>query len=175
MKKVRLFSFVLCMALFFSLTLSAYAASNPDTISADDCSINIVVNDDIGFVMKRDEKTSSASVTKGKQYTSDSYSGYFYVISTGQRISNHTFTAYFSYDGTMASCYNTNASIVMDPDYTGNLRPKAENRGRNNLTPTLVYGYVTFVLYNPNNTVNTEVTVNVYCNQNGSTWIEHQG
>lgn len=59
--------------------------------------------------------------------------------------------------------------------YTGNLRPKAENEGRNNLTPTLVYGHVTFVLYNSNGTVNTEVTVNVYCNQKGTTWIERQG
>ncbi len=176
MKKSQLFSFLLCMALVFSLLpLSAYAESNTDTLPADNCSINIVVNDDIGFVMNRDVKTNSASVTKGKQYTSDSYNGYFYVVSTGQRISDHSFTAYFSYDGTMASCYDTNASVVMDPGYSGNLRPKAENKGRNNLTPTLVYGYVTFVLYNSDNTVSTEVTINVYCNQNGTTWIERQG
>ena len=93
------------------LPLSAYAESNTDTLPADNCSINIVVNDDIGFVMNRDVKTNSASVTKGKQYTSDSYNGYFYVVSTGQRISDHSFTAYFSYDGTMASCYDTNANM----------------------------------------------------------------
>lgn len=74
-------------------------------------------------------------------------------------------------------CISTSAmaKIIVDPDYTGNLRPKAENEGRNNLTPTLVYGHVTFVLYNSNGTVNTEVTVNVYCNQKGTTWIERQG
>lgn len=75
----------------------------------------------------------------------------------------------------MASCHNTKTKIIVDPDYTGNLRPKAENEGRNNLTPTLVYGYVTFVLYNSNGTVNTEVTVNVYCNQKGQHGLNDKG
>ena len=157
-----------------SFTSNVFADSNLDTL-ADDCLLNIIVDDNIGFAMNRVKTFSPVSATRGKQYTNASYNGYFYIISTGQRISTHTFTAYFAYDGTMASCYHTNASILMDPDYHDNLRPKAENIGRNNLTPTLVYGYVTFVLYNPNNTVNTEVTINVYCNQNGSTWIVHQG
>ena len=60
-------------------------------------------------------------------------------------------------------------------DNDTNLHPKAENEGRNNLTPTQVYGYITFVLYNTDNSVNTEVSVKIYCNQDGDTWVNRQG
>ena len=173
--KLAILSVVLVCLVILGCPLSYASAANIDpTVNSPE--INLHLNNTIGFVMQKNPQPIGLSTSiKGKNYTSDVYSGYFYVISTGQRISDHTFTVSFSYDGTMAPCYNTNTKIIVDPDYTGNLRPKAENEGRNNLTPTLVYGHVTFVLYNSNGTVNTEVTVNVYCNQKGTTWIERQG
>ena len=174
MSKSRVLAFFVMLVVMLSVfPVGAYASS--DHMPAGEKTIDIRLNDDVGFVLQQGEKATAIDNIRGKQYTSDSYNGYFYIISTGQVISHHTFTAKFSYDGSLATCYQTKKSIVMDSEYTGNLRPKAENEGRNNLTPTLVYGYISFVLYNSNNTVNSEVTINIYCNQNGSTWVERQG
>ena len=176
MRKIKsVFVLLLVAVAVMSMAVPAYAATKD--AKKETCAMDIQLTDNIGFKMYENQtnKESVANPEKGKSYTSDSYSGYFYLISTGQIISTHRFTASFSYDGTLASCYSTASRVLMDDNYSGNLRPKAEGEGRNNLTPTLVYGYVTFVLYNQNGSVNTEVTVNIYCNQRGTTWIERQG
>ena len=97
-----------------------------------------------------------------------------FVRHSNQKISEHTFTAKFTYDGTLATCYETDSTILMI-DHDSNLRPKAENEGRYNLTPTQVYGHVTFVLYNTDDSVNSEATIKIYCNQDGEIWVNRQG
>lgn len=166
---------MLVIATLMNASLPVYAATEhtPET----SCEIDVQLNDTIGFKLFKSHasKIPVPNQEKGKSYTSDSYNGYFYLISTNQVISTHSFTAYFSYDGTLVTCYRTESNVLMDNDYTGNLRSNAEGEGHNSVTPTLAYGYVTFVLYNQNGSVNTEVTVNIYCNQSGTTWVERQG
>lgn len=185
MKKV----FALLLAFIFLCPTTLAFASKVATPVHGEKVMDIIVNDDIGFVLYRstDAETEaeavsplsgkelpSQSLMSTKYYTSDQYEGYFYIISTGQKISDHTFKAYFSYDYTMASCYDTENKIIMDSGYTGNLRPKAEGEGRENLTPTQVYGYITFVLYDGDN-VSSEVHLKIYCNQDGDTWVSRRG
>lgn len=155
----------------------AYAHDNP-AMNPGDVIMNVALNKEIGFILYKasdsnDEVTNLGSLDT-KKYTSDSYSGYFYYTNNNNKISEHTFTAKFSYSGSVATCYETSNSIVMIDNDT-NLRPKAENEGRNNLTPTQVYGYISFVLYNTDDSVNSEVTIKIYCNQNGETWVNRQG
>lgn len=162
----RLISFLLLAVLILGFPNQAAAEKlHSDTL-------NIQLNNNIGFILYKD--SVEHSVTRAKSYTSDSYSGYFYYVDTGNKISEHKFSAKFSYDGTLATCYETSSSTKM-LDQDSNLRPKATGEGRNNLTPTQVYGYVTFVLYNADNSVNNEVSVKIYCNQDGSTWVNRQG
>lgn len=165
----------LCAVFIMSTPMTAYASEFNINNSNQEV-INIQVNDEIGFALfkSQDEDTNTPISFANKKYVNDSYNGYFYYTSNNKKISEHKFTAKFSYDNTMASCYDTSSSIVM-VDNDSNLRPSAENEGRNNLTPTQVYGYVTFVLYNTDDSVNTEATVKIYCNQEGKTWVNRQG
>lgn len=174
LKKIATF---LCAICLMSSPLSAYACEI-DTIDTENAVLNYSVNDEIGFILYKnqddDVKNSTTDALSTKKYTSDSYKGHFYYKSSNKKISEHTFTAKFSYDGSIATCYDTSTKIVMVDNDT-NLHPKAEGEGRNNLTPTQVYGYVTFVLYNADNSVNSEVSVKIYCNQSGNTWVNRQG
>ncbi|MCG8502195.1 MAG: hypothetical protein MJB12_17560, partial [Firmicutes bacterium] len=85
------------------------------------------------------------------------------------KISEHTFKAYFSYDNTLATCYDTDSTVTMVDDNAPFIA-KAEDEKRNNLTPTNVYGQVKFVLRNSgDNSVNNSVKITIYCNQKGET------
>lgn len=164
-------SLILVILTVFSFSTTAFAAGVDHEEKQE--VFDVQVSPTVSFVLYQDE--TAAQQTRAKEYTSDSYTGYFYLTATGQKISNHTFKAYFSYSGDLVTCYNTDTTVTMDKDYTGNLRPEVENEGRSTVTPTLAYGYVTFVLYNTDDSVNTEVTIHIYCNQEGTTWVERQG
>lgn len=172
MKKIlKKFSVLLCVIVFMGVTKTIVV----DAASSDRAVIDIQVTDEIGFTLYQvpDEESEICPLAT-KYNTSDSYEGYFYYINSGNKISTHTFTAEFTYDNTMATCTDTTATVLM-VDQDCKLKPVAENKGENNLTATQVYGYVTFVLYNEDDTVNTEVTVKIYCNQEGNTWVNRQG
>lgn len=162
----RIITFLLLTVIMFGFSKQAAAEELRTNI------MNVQLNDNIGFVLYKDNVENSS--TRAVSYTSDSYSGYFYYTDSGNKISEHKFTAQFSYTGEMASCYQTSSSTKM-VDQNSNLRPKAINEGKNNVTPTQVYGYVTFALYNTDDTVNNEVSIKIYCNQNGTTWVNRQG
>lgn len=174
-KKIIAVLCVICMC----PSLVAFA-SDDQHIDVNDAVIVISTNDEIGFALYKEEtendlkdKTLSL-LNANKKYTEDTYNGYFYYKSNNQKISEHTFTAKFTYDGTLATCYDTDSTVLMI-DHDSNLRPTAEDEGRYNLTPTQVYGYVTFVLYNTDDSVNSEATIKIYCNQDGETWVNRQG
>ncbi len=172
LKRVKsILSLMLVMLTIFSFSTTAFAADV--SYEEKQAIFDVQVSPTVSFVLYQNE--TSTQQTRAKSYTSDSYTGYFYLTATGQKISDHTFTAYFSYSGDLVTCYNTDTTVIMDRNYTGNLRPEVENEGRSTVTPTLAYGYVTFVLYNANDSVNTEVTIHIYCNQDGTTWVERQG
>lgn len=178
MKLIKKFVTMICMVCMMSSSLVVHASENGMNDNQNQV-MNYSVNDEIGFVLYKSPEADKSDVSQinllaSKKYTSDSYTGYFYYKSNNDKISEHTFTAKFSYDGSIATCYDTSNSIVMIDNDT-NLHPKAENEGRNNLTPTQVYGYITFVLYNTDDSVNTEVSVKIYCNQDGDTWVNRQG
>ena len=177
MKVSKFLTMIILSICLSGLPLNAFAHEDT-TADANEAVLDYLVNDEIGFVLYKTDETeldnSSIGLFATKRYTSDSYTGYFYYISSGAKISEHIFTAKFSYDGTLATCYDTSNKITM-VDQNSNLRPVAENEGRNNLTPTQVYGYVTFVLYNTDNSVNSEASIKIYCNQDGETWVNRQG
>ncbi len=165
----NIFAIILAVITVLSSSTIAFAAENQEAQAVFD----VELSPTISFALYHDETLTQQ--TRSRQYTSDSYTGYFYFTGTNQKISDHTFKAFFSYDGDLVTCYDTDTTIIMDSDYTGNLRPEAENEGRTTVTSTLAYGYVTFVLYNANGSVSTEVTIHIYCNQDGTTWVERQG
>jgi hypothetical protein len=127
MKKVV----VLLLALILLCPATLAFASETLTPAPGEKVMDIIVNGNVGFVLYRslDVETeaevvsplSEQELAETKYYTSDQYEGYFYVVSTGQKISDHTFKAYFSYDYIMASCYATDHKIVMDSGYTGGI------------------------------------------------------
>ena len=174
-KKIIAVLCVICMC----PSLVAFA-SDDKYLDVNDAVMVISANDEIGFALyktktENDLKGNAPSLLDAsKKYTEDSYNGYFYYKSNNEKISEHTFTAKFTYDGTLATCYETNSTVLMI-DQNSNLRPKAEDEGRYNLTPTQVYGHVTFVLYNTDNSANSEATIKIYCNQDGKTWVNRQG
>lgn len=175
LKKIIVIFFAICIC-----SPAAAFASDGQHLDTSDAEVTISLNDEIGFALYRMktenvlQEQTPIILRANKKYTNDSYKGYFYYKSNNKKISEHTFTANFTYDGTLATCYDTKSTVLMI-DNESNLRPKAENKGRNNLTPTQVYGYVTFVLYNTDNSVNSEVTIKIYCNQQGKTWVNRQG
>lgn len=174
----KFFALLLTLALLCPTTLAF--ANEIQTPAPGEKVMDISVADDIGFVLYRSKDAEASTplaeqtLMATKKYTSDSYEGYFYVESSGQKISDHTFKVKFSYDGSIATCFDTDSKIIMDDKYTGNLRPVAEDEGEDNLTPTQVYGYVTFVLYNGKK-VSSEVHIKIYCNQDGDTWVSRRG
>lgn len=178
MKILRKIISVLCI-ICMCPSLVAFA-SDDQYLDVNDAVMVIRANDEISFALyktktENDLKANTPSpLDADKKYTEDTYNGYFYYTSNNEKISEHTFTAKFTYDGTLATCYETDSTILMI-DHDSNLRPKAENEGRYNLTPTQVYGHVTFVLYNTDDSVNSEATIKIYCNQDGETWVNRQG
>ncbi len=171
MKKLLKSISVLMCAVFLSVTVQAFTVN----AASDQAAMDIHVNDEIGFTMYQiPQENSEINLFADKYSTSDSYEGYFYYINSGDKISTHTFTAEFTYDNTLATCTDTKATVKMVDDKS-KLKPVAENKGENNLTATQVFGYVTFVLYNPDDTVNAEVSIKIYCNQEGNTWVNRQG
>ncbi len=167
------------LAVLIVLSFASTALAREQQFQKQEEVMNFSVTDQISFVLYKDnvkEGLSHGSINPAAttKYTSDSYSGYFYWPNTGNKISEHKFTAYFSYDGTMASCYDKSSSVKMI-DNSSNYRPKAINEGKNNVSSSQVYGYVTFVLYDPNDNASAEVSIKIYCNQKGETWVNRQG
>lgn len=174
MKKM-LIATCLIVALIFSS--GVYACEN-GLVEKSNCQTsttieNVHFDNGISFKLTRNElERNDVHLRSTKKYTSDSYEGTFYYTDSGDEISKHDFTAKFSYDGTMASCYDTKSSVKM-VDSDAPFHPKAENEGRDNLTPTNVFGHVTFILYNSGDeSVNNSVTVKIYCNQKGETNVK---
>ncbi|GMQ58380.1 hypothetical protein AN1V17_27750 [Vallitalea sediminicola] len=177
MKKIFMLT---CFILVLCINTVAYAAHIEDndklTKNKLSTAIDVISFDNgISFALFKDENINninhSIKTTGTKEFTEDSYDGYFYYTETTDKISKHNFTAKFSYDNTMASCYETDSSVKMIDD-DAPYRPKAENEGRNNLTPTNVYGHVTFTLYNDDDTVNNSVIIKIFCNQKGETNVK---
>lgn len=130
----------------------------------------------ISFVLYRNDccAENEGSIFSTKRYTSDTYTGNFYFTESEKQISHHVFTAYFSYDGTMASCYDTSTDTTYLDDDSA-YKPEVTDEGKNNVSSTQVYGYVTITLYDPNGNACAEVSVKIYCNQDGDTWVNRQG
>lgn len=165
----KIFILIIAVLTACSFSTTAFATESKEVQAVFD----VELSPTISFALYHDETLTQQ--TRSKNYVEDSYEGYFYLTATGQRISTHKLVASFSYDGTLTTCYAVNATREMDRDYTGNLKPEVKDSGRSTITSTLAYGYATFVLYNADDSINTEVTVHIYCNQDGETWIDRQG
>lgn len=105
------------------------------------------------------------------QNTSRKGSGYFYLKSSGDILGSFSCTGYFSYDG----------NIVAVTDVTTDVWEVEEgwvvedDTSTSQVSPTYACATGVFELYDNNNSLQSSATINVFCNQNGTTSVEFNG
>lgn len=101
----------------------------------------------------------------GYQYKDATYSKYFYIISTGEKVAEYSLTANFRYDtaAALAECRSTStASKSLKTGWTISRLSTVDN-----VSPALGAGRGDFTLYYNGNEANTDSIV-IYCDHKGT-------
>lgn len=168
MKRSKKLSFILAIMLVVSMfPLTAFASSsNKVDLSKADIILE-TSNPEIGVAFFiNDEIETRAYSTKTRTGT-----GYFYKTESGDRIADFDCTGTFSYDGKI--CNVTDVSTSVWNTIAGYRVDVSESK--NQISPTYARATGIFNLYDLGifgDKLTSSATINVYCNQNGSTSVE---
>lgn len=125
-------------------------------------------NPEIGLAFFIDEKV----MLRGSYQTTErTGSGYFYLKSNGDVLSNFNCTGYFSYDKVICNVTDIDTSVWA----TINGWRVEVNESTKQISPTYACATGLFKLYKVGlfgDSLSSSATINVYCNQNGSTSVE---
>ena len=119
----------------------------------------------------RVSSVSALSTTSSeKQYTSATYSNYYWHTDTKKNFATYTFKAYFSYDGNLVNCYNIEETHYITEDNCEYYIDYTE-KGKCSVSPTLACGYINFsTYYESNDKPYFAIYIELYCNQKGQTY-----
>lgn len=169
MKKGR--SFFMILALFFTVSMCPVTSFAQSPIQLDLSKADVILetsNPDIGvaFFVSSDEVDTYAYQTKTKTGT-----GYFYKTSDGSKIADFDCKGTFSYDGSICNVTDVSTSVWSTIDgYKVDV-----DKSSNQVSPTYACATGVFNLYKVSifgNKLTSSATINVYCNQKGTTNVE---
>ncbi len=167
MKRTKKFSFILVIMLIvsmFPVTAFAISFKKVDLSKAD--LVLETSNPEIGIAFFiQDEVETRAYSTKTRTGT-----GYFYKTANGDKIADFNCTGTFSYDRII--CNVTDVSTSVWNTISG--YRITVSKSKNQISPTYARATGVFKLYNLGigDKLTASATINVYCNQNGTTSIE---
>lgn len=168
MKKIKQLSLALALMLvvaMFPVTTFASSYNKVDLSKAD--IISETSNPEIGIAFFiNDEVELRAYNTKTRTGT-----GYFYKTASGDKIADFDCTGTFSYDGKI--CNVTDVSTSVWNTISGYRVDVSESK--NQISPTYARATGVFNLYDVGvfgDKLTSSATINVYCNQNGTTNVE---
>lgn len=167
MKRTKRVSWILTIVLIISMfPLTAFAdSSNKVDLSKADVILE-TSDPEIGLAFFIQDEVD----TRAYQSKTRTGSGYFYKTANNERIADFSCTGTFSYDGTICNVTKVSTSVWNTID---GYRVEVAEESKNQISPTYARATGVFNLYNlSSNAMTSSATINVFCNQNGSTSVE---